>query len=155
MLPNVTVVSHLIHYLLTLPILFVLLVVSDISIGASVVWLPLVILLQYLLTVALGLLVACLHVRFRDIQYLLGIFLMLGFFMTPILYTMDIVPEQYLLIYQVNPMAHLIGAYRDVLMYDSAPDFRTLGILTLAILAQLAASYGLFRRVSANFAEEI
>ena len=155
MLPNVTMVAHLIHYLLTLPVLFALLVVSDIQIGATVLWLPLVVLLQCLLTVALGFLVACLHVKFRDTQYLLGIALMLGFFMTPILYTMDIVPERYLLIYQVNPMAHLIEAYRDVLMYGRAPDFGTLGILTLAILASLAAFFGLFRRASADFAEEI
>ena len=155
MLPHVTVVAHLIHYVLTLPILFVLLLVSDIRIGACLLWLPLVMLMQYLLTVSLGFLVACLHVRLRDTQYLLGIFLMLGFFMTPILYTMDIVPAQYLPIYQVNPMAHLIAAYRDVLMYDASPDFRTLGILALVILAQLAAFYALFRRASVDFAEEI
>ena len=155
MLPNVTVVAHLIHYLLTLPILFALLVVSDIPIGASILWLPLVVLLQCLLTIALSFLVACLHVKFRDTQYLLGIGLMLGFFMTPILYTMEIVPEQYLPIYQANPMAHLIEAYRDVLMYGQAPDFGTLGILTLAILASLAVFFVLFRRASADFAEEI
>jgi lipopolysaccharide transport system permease protein len=80
---------------------------------------------------------------------------MLGFFMTPILYTMKIVPERYLPLYHFNPMAHLIQAYRDVLMYGQTPDLGTLGILGLATLAALAAFFELFRRASVDFAEEI
>jgi lipopolysaccharide transport system permease protein len=155
MLPVVTVMAHLIHFLITLPILFGLLMVSDIQLGPAILWLPLVVLLQFLLSVALGYLAACLHVKFRDTQYLLGIALMLGFFLTPILYTMEIVPPQYLPLYQANPMAHLVEAYRDVLMYGRAPDFGTLGILTLVILPALAAFFELFRRASTDFADEI
>jgi lipopolysaccharide transport system permease protein len=155
LLPNVTVASHLIHFLITLPIVFLLLVVSGIDLTTRVLWLPAIIGLQYSLTLALAYLVASLHVAFRDTQYLLGIFLMLGFFMTPILYTMSIVPEAYLPLYHYNPMAHLIEAYRAVLMYGETPDLASLAILSGVVALMLLLSNLYFRRASASFAEQI
>ena len=52
-------------------------------------------------------------------------------------------------------MAHLIQAYRDVLMYGQSPDSGTLRTLTLVSLGSLGVSYWLFRRASVDFAEEI
>ncbi len=155
MLPNVTIASHLIHYLITLPILFGLMVVSDVAITATVLWLPLIIALQYMLTLALGYFAAYLHVTFRDTQYLLGIALMLGFFMTPILYEQSIVPDAYQPIYHVNPMADIIDAYRAVLLQGTAPDFSSLGLVAGASAIVLVISYRLFRKASIDFAEEI
>lgn len=155
MLPNVAVAAQLIHYLLTLPIVFGLLVVSGVPITATAWWLPVIIVVQYLLTLSLGFFVAYLHVTFRDTQYLLGIFLMLGFFMTPILYEASIVPEQYLPIYEINLMAHLVDAYRAVLIGGQSPDFGSLGIVTGVSLLLLAGGYRLFQRASTSFAEEI
>jgi len=155
MLPNVAVASQLIHYLLTLPVLFGLLVVSGVPITATAWWLPVIIAIQYLLTLSLGFFVAFLHVTFRDTQHLLGIFLMLGFFMTPILYEASIVPEQYLPIYDVNLMARLVAAYRAVLLEGHSPDVGSLGIVTVVSLLLLMGCHRLFRRASIRFAEEI
>jgi len=155
MLPNVAVAAQLIHYLFTLPIVFGLLVVSGVPITATAWWLPVIIVVQYLLTLALGFFVASLHVTFRDTQYLLGIFLMLGFFMTPILYEASIVPEPYLPIYEINLMARLVEAYRAVLLGGQSPDFASLGIVTGVSLLLLAGCYRLFQRAGTSFAEEI
>jgi lipopolysaccharide transport system permease protein len=155
MLPIVSIGSHFIHYLLTLPIVFVLLWVSEIPTAVSVAWLPSIIVLQFAFTLALGYFVAFIHVTFRDTQYLLGIFLMLGFFMTPILYTVDLVPESYLFIYEFNPMAHLVAAYRDVMMHGTNPNFMSLGAVTGASIIGLWISHRLFQKASTRFAEEI
>jgi lipopolysaccharide transport system permease protein len=155
MLPNVTVASHLIHFLITLPILALLPVSHEPSAGAALLWLPVVILVQYTLTLSLALLAASLHVRFRDTQYLLGVFLMLGFFLTPIIYELRVVPERYLGFYAFNPMSHVIAAYRAVLMRGESPDLGTLGAVALFSLAQLGVFYALFQRASVRFAEEL
>jgi ABC-type polysaccharide/polyol phosphate export permease len=149
------VASHLIHYLITLPILFALLVVSDIPITATAWWLPVIIVLQYELTLSIGFFVACLHVRFRDTQYLLGIFLMLGFFMTPILYEPQIVPERYLPIYDVNLMAYIVEAYRAALLRGETPDLGSLAIVAGVSTVMLVGFGWFFRRASTDFAEEI
>ena len=155
MLPNVTVGSHLIHFLLTLPILALLLLVSHIPITATLLWLPLVILVQYALTLSLAMFAASLNVTFRDTQYLLGVFLMLGFFLTPILYDLRIVPELYLPFYRANPMTHVIEAYRALAMRARRPDLWSLALVTGGSIVQLGLSYLFFRHTSIRFAEEI
>ena len=154
LLPNVTVGTHLIHFLLTLPVTFGLLYFSPIQLTGAVLYLPAIIAVQYLLTLAFSMLAAVLHVNFRDTQYLLGVFLMLGFFMTPILYDVAIVPERYRTIYHLNPMTYLVEAYRAVLLHGAAPDWGTLAIITGASLVLLKLFYMLFRKVGTSFVEE-
>lgn len=155
LLPCVTVGTHLIHFLLTFPILFGLVAVSGIPITSAVLWLPLPILVQYVLILSFSILAAQLHVSFRDTQYLLGIFLMLGFFLTPIMYDLSFVPERYHKFYYLNPMTHMIDAYRAVLIRGESPDLGSLAILAAASAVLLRVSYLLFRRASTRFAEEL
>lgn len=154
LLPNVTVGSHLVHFLFTLPITFGLIYVSDLRITGAIVWLPLVILVQYLLTLSFSLMAACVHVNFRDTQYLLGVFLMLGFFLTPIIYDLSMVPERYWILYRLNPMTHLVDAYRAPLIRGEMPDLVSLAIVTVIGVVQLGLFYLLFRRASTSFVEE-
>jgi lipopolysaccharide transport system permease protein len=154
LLPNVTVGSHLIHFLLTLPVVFGLIVITGVPITLAVLWLPVVILIQYWLTLSLALLAAGVHVHFRDTQYLLSVLLMLGFFLSPILYDMSIVPERYRPLYVLNPMTYLIGAYRTVLIDGRAPDLTALAVIVLASALLLGLNYQLFRRASRSFVEE-
>lgn len=153
LLPNVTVGSQLIHFILTLPVLVGLILVSKIPITAAVLWLPFVIAVQYVLTLAFSLLAATVHVNFRDTQYLLGVFLMLGFFLTPILYDMQIVPPQFRAFYHLNPMTYVVDAYRAVLIRGAMPPILALTAVATASGLLLYLCYQLFRRTSANFAE--
>jgi lipopolysaccharide transport system permease protein len=154
LLPNVTVGSQLVHFLLTLPVLLGLVLASHIPLTGAIVWLPFIILVQYVLTLSFSLLAASVHVNFRDTQYLLGVFLMLSFFLTPILYDIKIVPERYQPFYKLNPMAHIIDAYRAVLIRGERPDLVSLAMVGVAGLVLLRLFYLLFRRASVTFAEE-
>lgn len=155
LLPNVTVGTHLVHYLLTLPVLFGLLWFSGVAVTAAILWLPVVIVVQYLMTLAFAMLAAVLHVKFRDTQYLLGVFLMLGFFVTPILYDVAMVPERYRVFYEFNPMMYIVAAYRSVVLHGVMPDLRHLGVMVAVSLVLLKLFYSLFRRVGTSFVEEL
>jgi lipopolysaccharide transport system permease protein len=155
LLPNVTVGSNLVHFLLTFPILFGMVLVLGIPITGAIVWLPIVILVQYVLTLSFSLLGACLHVNFRDTQYLLSIFLMLGFFLTPILYEMSIVPERYHPIYAVNPMAVVVDAYRAILIRGEMPELVSLSTVFTVSLVLFFLFYLFFRRASFGFVEQL
>ena len=155
MLPNVTVMSHLLHLLLTVPIVLVMLWVTGISLTPVALLAPLVVVLQYVLILSLAYFVASLHVTFRDVQYILGILLMLGFYMTPILYDASIVPERYQPLYRLNLMGHVIDAYRAVLLHGELPNLGRLAVVGAASTALLVLGYAFFRRASSRFAEEI
>jgi lipopolysaccharide transport system permease protein len=154
LLPNVTVGSHLIHFLLTFPILIAIVIVNGIPLTVALLWLPIVIIVQYLLILAFSLLAACVHVNFRDTQYLLGVLFMLGFFLTPILYDLSIVPEKYRKFYALNPMGHLVEAYRAILIRGERPSLAALVAVAAVSAVLLRLFYMLFQRASSSFVEE-
>ena len=80
-LPVITIATHLIHFLLALPVLLLFILFGDGGFTGAIVLLPVVILLQFLLTLSLGYLVATFHVTFRDTQHLLSVLLMLLFYL--------------------------------------------------------------------------
>lgn len=156
-LPVVRVTSDLVHFLLALPLLFVFLTVRGPGLphGAALALLPLVIALQYLLSLALVFLFATLHVAFRDTQYLLGVSLTLLFYLTPVFYDLRMVPAEYVPLYRFNPMAVLVDAYRAILLRGAAPDVGALAQTALVIAALFALGFACFSRARWHFWEEL
>lgn len=154
-LPAVTVVTSLIHYLLALPVLFIFAFFSGIEPGPALLALPVIIALQFVFTLGLTYLLASLHVTFRDLQHLLGIVLTLLFYLTPVFYSTQNVPAQYHALFNANPVAHLLQAARRVLLGGQWPDWGGLLLLGVGGLALLLLSFSLFVSSSERFAEEL
>ena len=154
-LPLVVVLANLLHFLLALPVLFFFIWIEGITLGFTVALLPLVIVLQMAFTLSLAYFVATIHVFFRDTQHLVGVFLFLFFYLNPIFYPADAIPAQYQTLYRLNPILHLLEAYRAILLHD---DFRSTSSLLLvgaASMVLLFAGHAIFRRASYRFAEEL
>jgi lipopolysaccharide transport system permease protein len=154
-LPIVTVATNFIHFLLALPILLIFLWINDISLNATCIVLPVIFAVQFLFTLSLSYLVATLHVTFRDTQYLLGIVLLLGFYLSPVFYDTGAIPMRFQMIYRLNPMVVLIDAYRQILLQGQLPGGLALLALSLISAGLLWVSYRIFIRASAQFAEEL
>ena len=154
-LPTVTVTSHLIHFLIAIPALLICIVLDVGQITTALVALPLVIALQFILTLSLAYLVATFHVAFRDTQYLLSVLLQLLFFLTPIFYALSFIPEKYRPLLTLNPMVHLLNAYRVILINGEWPDSRSLVVLAIGSILLLATGYRVFVRASYHFVEEL
>jgi lipopolysaccharide transport system permease protein len=121
-LPVLTVVSSGIHFLLALPILLLFTVTGGGMLGAAVLALPVVIGVQLFFTLSLAYLIAASNVRFRDTQHLVASLLMVAFYLTPVFYSARLVPEEYKIFYEINPLAAILRAYRDVLIENRWPD---------------------------------
>jgi lipopolysaccharide transport system permease protein len=154
-LPVVTVTTNLIHFLLALPVLLLFLVLGGGRLTGAILTLPLVILLQFLLLLGLGYLAAAVQVTFRDTQHLLGVFLMLLFYLTPVFYDASMVPARYQTFYRLNPMLHLITAYRAILIQGNLPDLRVLLALGVLVGVLLWLGHTVFTRASYRFVEEL
>lgn len=154
-LPAVITTTGLIHFLLALPVLIVFLLVDGIELKLVVLWLPIIQTLQFGLTVSLAYFLAALNVTFRDTQHTLGVLLQLFFYLTPIFYDVKSVPTGYSSLYYLNPMVHIVTAYRAILIKGMQPDWQSL--LTIAVVVVMCLPFGLqfFRRQSARFVEEL
>jgi len=154
-LPVVQVTSDLLHFLLALPILVLFVYLNGLHPTASVFVLPLVMLVQFLFTLSLVYMIATVHVTFRDTQYLLGVFLLLMFYLTPIFYDVTNVPARFQSIYRLNPMLHLIDAYRAIFLRGVLPEIPALLVLLVVSLILLGIGYTVFVRASWRFVEEL
>jgi lipopolysaccharide transport system permease protein len=154
-LPAATVTTQLVHFLLALPVPLLFVVAGGGHLTAAILLLPVVISLQFLLILGMAYLVAVAQVTFRDTQHLLTVLLMLGFYLTPIFYDSAGVPDRFNVIYRVNPMVHIVEAYRAILIGGRVPDLRALMLIALPVGLLLWAGTAIFAKASHRFAEEL
>lgn len=154
-LPIVTVTANYIHFLLALPVLLIFLLITGITLTPFALLLPLVMVLQFIFTLSLCYIIAAVHVTFRDTQHLIGVLTFLLFYLTPIFYDQSIVPAQLLWVFRLNPILHLLEAYRDILIRGQWPNVGPLLAISLLSLGLLWAGYRFFQRASLTFVEEL
>ena len=156
-LPIVSVLANLVHFLLGLPILAALLVYYQRPLDPiELLWFPVIVLVQFLFTTGIALLLAALTVHFRDIKDILANLLTLWFFSTPIIYSMQMAPESYRWVLNLNPMTHLAISYQEVL-FHVGPHGHWKWLLTIGATSTVVflAGYFIFDRLRDSFAEEV
>ena len=154
-LPISVVGTNLILFLMAFPAIVLVVLYDGGHPGLGTAALPLVVAVQFLLTLGISYLVASLNVSFRDTQQMVALLLLLFFFLTPIFYDPASVPSAYRALYDLNPFVVLLDGYRATLLHGGLPNFVGLGELGAAGAAMVVAGHFLFRRASHNFAEEI
>lgn len=155
-LPLSVVLANGVNFLFALIVLFALIFVSGVRLGPSLLFLPVILLIQLAFTAGLALLLSALTVFYRDVGIIMETGLLAWFFLTPVFYRIeDLVPDYARLMYVVNPMASIISAYRDVLYKGGMPALDFLARTGATSLVVLAVGYWVFRRLAPRFGEEL
>jgi ABC-type polysaccharide/polyol phosphate export permease len=156
-LPIVTVLANMVHFFLGLPILAAFLIYYRRPLDPiELLWFPVIVLVQLLLTLGLALLLSALTVHFRDIKDLLGNLLMFWFFATPIIYPMQMAPGNFRTFLNLNPMTHIVISYQEVLFYVGPHGhWKWLLALGAASVGVFLVGYFVFDRLRDSFAEEV
>ena len=154
-LPIITVTSQFVHFLLALPFLFLFLWIDQCPLTAAVIALPLVMVLQFLLILGLAYFVSPLQAIFHDTQHLLGILLTLLFYMTPVFYDVAAIPPRYAWLFNINPLVHLLGAYRHILLHGELPALMTMLHLGAYATVLLVLGYRMYMRLHYRFVQEL
>lgn len=164
-LPLSVVLSNLVNFGIALMILFPMLLIFGVPLTRWVLLLPIVIAIQMCFVTGVALLLSTLNVFYRDTGAIMDVAIMAWFFVTPIIYPIDILPRSRQImgltidIHRwtriLNPMASLVAAYRDVLYYGRlvGPDF--LARTAVTSLAVLLIGYAVFYKYSSAFGEEV
>ena len=149
------VFSKIVDLLFGLLILLGLMIAYSEAPSWTIVWVPAIFAIQLLFTVGLALPLAALNLYFHDVRYLVGVVLLAWFYMTPILYPVDIVPERFKIIFDLNPLALVVNAYRRVLLLDTSPGLDRLLLGFAAAFLTFVIGYYIFKRMEAGFADRI
>ncbi|MBI4637604.1 MAG: ABC transporter permease [Candidatus Rokubacteria bacterium] len=154
--PVATVLFNLAHYFLALvvflPVSAVFLQVRPAP--SMLAFFPLLA-LHVLFTLGLGFIICTATVFYRDVRHFTENLLMPLFWLTPIVYEIDTLPETLRAIIYLNPLSHFILGYQDILYRRTLPDPTRLLTLLVVSTASFVAGYALFRRCKARFPEEV
>lgn len=116
---------------------------------------PVILIVQYVLLLGISLIVAGVTVYFRDLQHFIGVLLQLFFYATPIVYSIETIPENFRWILQINPMTYIIEGFRDIFYNQTMPDMKMLGIIFVIGVIVCIIGYMLFNKLQKRFAEEL
>lgn len=155
-LPVAFVTSQFINMFYSLLVVLAVLMIAGKGINIfAVLFLPVIMVIEYVMALGIALITSAITVYFRDMEYLLGIITMAWQFLTPIFYSVDMVPARLMPIFNLNPMTSVIIAYRDILYYKQLPKMETLIQAVICGFLLLVAGLFVFGRLKRHFAEEL
>ncbi len=154
-LPLSTVTNQLFHFLLSIPVLMLLLVAWGYYPGVHwLIGIPLLIAIQLVMLAGAVLLVASINVFLRDLEHLVEVGLTLWFYVTPILYPLHLVQDRIGPLIHLNPMASLIQAWRDLFLENKLPSLDIWPALVFTAVT-LVAGIIVFRTLEERFEDAL
>jgi ABC-type polysaccharide/polyol phosphate export permease len=164
-LPLSTVLANMVNFLLALIPLFATMVLFQAPFTIWLLLLPVVVLTQLAFTLGVAFFLSCLNVFFRDTGVIMDVVIFAWFFLTPVFYPMQRLPQSYeimgltldvqRIMYIINPMSSIIATYRSLLYYGVPPalDFFSRTLVTALVI--LVLGYLFFARYAPVFGEEV
>jgi len=149
--------TSLLTLLLNIGVFFIFFVFSGAHFQSSSLYLIIYLAELYVFVVGLALLLCSLFPKFRDIHHIWEVFVQLGFWATPIIYPISIVPKKYHTLIFLNPAARIIQGCRQALIGPGSEflSFTNHIIIISVVVCLFAVGLGMFNRLSRSFAEEL
>lgn len=159
-MPIAYITSSFVNMLLSFVVVFAVLIVTGYGVNPiALLYLPIIMAVEYVLCLGITLLVSALTVFFRDLAYILGIISMAWQFLTPVMYPQSqvegVLPESLMRVWNLNPMTPVINAYRDILYYKTVPQLETLAAAVVLGVLVLVVGELVFVKLQKGFAEEL
>lgn len=153
--PLSSILAKFVDLLLSVAILSVILALFKVQIYPSIVYIPVVLVVHFMLVLGVSLILSAINVFFRDVENILGVFLMVWMYMTPIIYPPELIPQNLVSLFNLNPMTGIVNAYRNVVLYGVPPPTASFLYSVLFSLIVFLLGFGYFRKRSRYFADVI
>lgn len=159
-LPLVVVLSHLVHFVLAIPILllalFICVFLGSVPLTLYVLTAPLIMLLQATFISGIALAISSASVLFRDLRDLVANLLQLGFFLTPVIYLIDHVPSKWMrVLLRSNPMTPFVVSYQNIFFFGRPPAVLDVVLMSIYAALSLALGFLVFDRLRDTLAEAL
>lgn len=154
-LPISVALSGLVNFFISCIIILIFCIFGGVGITWHIVLLPIIALIQFILSLGLILGLSAINIYIKDTEYIVQFFINMLFYATPILYQSTLFPEKIRWILYLNPMTQIIDAYRNIFLYHQLSNI--MGILYATIVSIIIFAIGLliFRKLEKGFAEQV
>lgn len=154
-LPMASLFARLLDFAIAMGLLVILLLIYDQPFHVlGWLFVPVIVVVQFLFTLGLGFFGAALNVFYRDVQHVVLLILRLWFYATPIVYPVSQVPEQFRTYYFLNPVAGLLESYRSVILFGEWPGSYFIIAIVISIV-MFVAGFTFFKRTEFQFADVV
>ena len=154
-LPIAGTVSGIFDFLVSFTLLIGMMIWYRIPVSWLVIALPLFLSFAQLTALAVGLWFSALNVRYRDVGHTVPFIIQIWMFLSPVVYSVNLIPEKWRLLYGLNPMVGVIEGFRWALLGKVGPDFSMMAISALVVGAILFGGLIFFRKMERTFADVV
>ena len=161
-MPISYITSSFVNMLLSFLVVFAVLIVTGYGVNpVAMLYLPIIMIVEYILGLGIALLTSALTVYLRDLPYFLRSIPMAWQYLTPVMYSQEMVLDALasyptlVRIWNLNPMTPVINAYRDILYYKTTPQLSTLAAAVVLGVGILLIGELVFVKLQKGFAEEL
>lgn len=154
-LPISVALSGLINFFISCIIILVFCLFGGIGISWHLILLPIIAILQFILTLGIVFALSAINIYIKDTEYIIQFIINMLFYATPILYPTSLFPEKIRWILYINPMTEIVNSYRDIFMYHQLPGINSIIYLVIISLVIFFIGLGIFRKLEKGFAEEV
>jgi len=158
-LPISVILGNLANFLFSLAILFLFSLLLKVQLSNAIIWLPIVILTQVILTVGIAFLVSSLNACFREVQFIMETLILVWFYATPVVYSLDMVkmalPPNLVKFYLLNPITGIILGYQNIFVYGLSPNLGLLLNSFFVSLVYFILGFSIFRHYEGIFVDII
>lgn len=152
-IPISVVLGNVIHFLIQIGLLMLLIVLFGQGVNRQWWWIPVILGLEIIFVCGMALAFSALDVYYRDTRYVVESANLVLFWMVPIFYSFDQVPASFKFLYELNPVAAVVLAFRLIFLNAAAPPESLLLKLPLVSFGTLIAGFLLFSRMKKRFAD--
>ncbi len=146
--------SYIVDFCVSMVVLALMMLYFGVTPSLAVVWLPLFTIFALVTALGVGIWLAAINVRYRDVKYVTAFMIQAWMFASPVIYTSSLIPKEWQWLYALNPMTGVLNGFRWALMGGPMPD-QTILVSVAASLLVLATSLVYFRRTEQTFADVI
>ena len=144
-------ISSILEFCVLIPLLFIF----GANITPYVLFFPVAHVIFFFVVYGLSLMVAAMYVYYRDLTQIWEVVIQIGFFLSPIVYPISMIPAQYLPFYVLNPVTIIIETYRNFLIFGLPPGLKSMVYLVISAVIMMVAGNALFNRLERRFGELI
>lgn len=153
--PVASAASYLLDLVIAMTVLAMMMLYYGAAPSAAVIWLPLLVAFTLMTALAVGIGLAALNVRYRDVKYAVPFLLQLWLFITPAAYSLELFPERWRVLAGLNPMAGVVEGFRWALLQNYPAPNRLIFLSVIVAMVLLVVGVLYFQRMERTFADVI
>lgn len=155
LIPLSIIMGACVDFLISFSILLGMIIFYGVSFSFNIVYLPFILMGILTLSMGLTLWISSLDVQFRDVRAALPFLLQIWMFTTPIMYPINIIPEQFQFFYNLNPLVTLLELFRWTLIGSSIPDLKYLIICSFSLLTIFFSGLLFFNKIEKSVVDRV